>query len=142
LGLAGALLSGFLLLTLPQAGGQNAPPPAPPPAPAPQAAGQATQGVVEEVRFEGSKRLGEDALRLQVRTQKGKPYSAKTVDDDIKALAKLQFIASSPPPERLPDCASSSTSTTSRRCGGSSSSATRSSRRRTCARRSASRRTA
>jgi outer membrane protein insertion porin family len=92
LGPAAALLCGWLLLVPPQAGST---------APAPAQDQGAAQGIVEEVRFEGSKRLGEDALRLQVRTQKGKPYSAKTVDDDIKALAKLQFIASSPPPERL-----------------------------------------
>ena len=110
MGFAGALLCGWLALILPQAGGQGVPPapaapaPAVPPKDGAQAAGPAaTQGIVEEVRFEGSKRLSEDGLRLQVRTQKGKPYSAKTVDDDIKALAKLQFIASSPPPERLPD---------------------------------------
>lgn len=104
MGLAAALLRGWLCLILAQAGGAKAPPAqGTPPVPAPaQGQGQA-QGIVEEVRFEfvGEKKLSEEQLRLQVRTQKGKPYSAKTVDDDIKALAKLQFIATSPPPEKL-----------------------------------------
>ncbi len=47
----------------------------------------ASPGTVSEVRFQGSKRLSDEALRLQVQTRVGSPYSQEVVDQDLKLLA-------------------------------------------------------
>ncbi len=100
MGLPAPLIATLLWLCPLQTTATPPPPQATPqanPAPAPPA-----QGVVEEVVFEGSKRMSDEALRLQVRTQKGKPYSAKTIDDDIKTLARFLVWTKDVRPERLP----------------------------------------
>jgi outer membrane protein insertion porin family len=87
-----ALLTTFLS-PRPQAQPQGPPPPPPPPPPA-SVPGQETppapkkdDGVIREVRFEGSKRLSDEAVRLQVQTQVGKQYDEEVANADLKFLA-------------------------------------------------------
>ena len=81
---AAALLFGPLIAAAPQGDGvPNARPAAAPQekpkqprqddAPRIVQEGAVEQAIVEEVVFRGSKRMTEEALRLRVRTQKGKP---------------------------------------------------------------------
>jgi outer membrane protein insertion porin family len=122
--LAAALLFGGSFLAAVQGAGGASPQAAPAPAPAPQDApkpdnskpqpprqeepsrvvqkGDVDQAIVEEVVFRGSKRMTEEALRLRVRTQKGKPYSAKVADEDIKAIAQFLVWTSKVEATRLP----------------------------------------
>ena len=110
---AAALLFGPLIAAAPQGDGvPNARPAAAPQekpkqprqddAPRIVQEGAVEQAIVEEVVFRGSKRMTEEALRLRVRTQKGKPWSPKTVDEDMKAIAQFLVWTTQVTATRLP----------------------------------------
>jgi len=61
------------------------------------------QEMVGEVRFEGTTRLTEETLRLQVRTKPGAVYSPEVVNEDLKLLAARFQVWGRSHAERLPD---------------------------------------
>jgi outer membrane protein insertion porin family len=84
---------------------QTAPPNASvaPQTPPPEAKPGEKPQILAEVRFEGNTRIPEETLRLQIRTRAGGPYTAETVDSDLRLLASRFLMAAAARLERLPD---------------------------------------
>lgn len=47
--------------------------------------------LVHEVRVEGSLRVEEDAIRLNIESRQGQPFDRETVDRDVKAIYRMGF---------------------------------------------------
>src|SRR6185436_4698800 len=46
---------------------------------------------IDKVEVKGNHRVEEEAIRVQLRSQAGLPYSSATVDSDVRALYRMGF---------------------------------------------------